>query len=428
MSTSRYILLILGTVAAASAPAASWTAGTGASGNPVPPSSIQRLLSYTQVPSVTRQVTRRTPYELTLHLTVDGRPIGIDRTGTCQYTVERYHNAPTRIGSIGQWSDGLPGAIALILPDQEGVVVELPNLCPGGWVHPGESAREVQAASPLIGAATLADYTPAVIWMRDVRHIDSFELYPSIQADPEAPLHVRVRDTSVSPPAPQAHPVSATPEEMALAERFGWTQFTNAHNVNYVAHIAYVDPESHWGKSTLAREFFSTQHHLLVLPPFNSPDVDPRYKSVEQDILHKALADDPIGNSVGIAAAYSFGMPPPRGSYNPDDEAYYEIPLARTTDGWVLNPKLRGVRIYYDYSEIQAVPGQRYFQTVIKRPGWEPYEPLTYAGVKLYPAMNSRQKRLYLERHPDVSRVTDGTLFDPKTGALIHVGYAEISR
>lgn len=381
-----------------------------------------------QVPSVSTEVTRRTPYELTVHLTVDGRPMEIDRAGMCQYTVQRYHNAPTRIGSIGQWTDGLPGATALILPDREGIVIELPNLCPGAPARAGESDREVRAASPLIATATLAHYIPAAIWIRDVRHIDSFELYPSIQAAADAPLHVRVSNIGVSPPAAARHPVSARPEEVALAQRFGWTQLANAHNVNYVAHVAYVYPQSRWGESTLAREFFATQRHLFVLPPFNSPGIDPRYKSVGQDIWHRALADDPVGNSVGIAAGYTFGLPPLRGSYNTDDQAYYEVPMAHVGNNWVLDPKLRGIRIYYDYSEIQPVPGERYFRTAIKRPGWGPDAPLTYEGVTLYPAMNSRQKRLYLQRHPDIARVTDGTLFDPRTRVLIRVGYAEISR
>lgn len=381
-----------------------------------------------QVPSVSTEVTRRTPYELTIHLTVDGRALSIDRTGTCRYTVQRYHDAPTRIGSIGQWADGLPGAIALVLPDREGVVIELPNLCPGAPPHAGESDRELRAASPLIAAATLAHYTPAAIWTRDVRHIDSFELYPSIQAAPDAPLHVRVSNIGVSAPATDSHPVSATQEELALAQRFGWTQLANAHNVNYVAHLAYVYPESRWGESALAREFFSTQRHLFVLPPYDAPGIDPKYKSVGEDVWHKALSDDPAGNSLGIGAGYVFGVPPLRGSYNEYDQAYYEVPLVRAGSDWVLAPKLRGVRIYYDYSEIQAVPGKRYFQTVIKRPGWGQYAPLTYEGVRLYPPMNSRQKRLYLQRHSDVSRVTDGTLFDPRTRVLIHVGYAEISR
>lgn len=381
-----------------------------------------------QVPSVSTDITRRTPYELTIHLTVDGRPMTADRTGMCQYTVQRFHDAPTRIGSIGRWADDLPGAIALVLPDQEGVVIELPNLCPGAPAHPGESDRELQAASPLIAAATLAHYTPAAIWIPDVRHIDSFELYPSIQAAPDAPLHVRVSNIGVSSPAANSHPPPATPGEAALARRFGWTQLANAHDVNYVAHVAYVFPESRWGRSPLAKEFFATQHHLFVLPPFNSSGIDPRYKSVLEDIWHRADSDDPVGNSVGIAAGYMFGLPPLRGSYNEYDQAYYEVPLARAGSGWVLDPKRRGIRIYYDYSEIQPVPGQRYFQTVVKCPGWGPDAPLTYGGIKLYPAMNDRQKRLYLQRHPDVSTVTDGTLFDPRTRVLIRVGYAEISR
>ncbi|HEX5208327.1 MAG TPA: hypothetical protein VFW10_11115 [Steroidobacteraceae bacterium] len=385
-------------------------------------------VAYAQVPTVSTEVTRRTPYELTIHLIVDGRPMNLDRMGMCQYTVQRYHDAPTLIGSIGGWADGLPGAVALILPDQEGVVIELPNLCPGVVPRPGESNKEVQAASPLIAAATLVHYTPGAIWIRDVRRIDSFELYPSIQAASEAPLHVRVSNISVCPPEIDSHPVPATPGEAALAQRFGWTQLTNAHNVNYVAHVAYVYPESRWGESTLAREFFATQHQFFVLPPFNAPGIDPRYKSVGRDIWQRALSDDPVGNSIGAAVGSIFGMPPLRGSYNEYDQAYYEVPLVRAGSTWVLNPKLRGVRIYYDYSEIQRVPGKQYFQTVIKRPGWGPDAPLTYEGVKLYAAMNSRQKRLYLQRHPDVSKVTVGTLFDPRVRVLIRVGLAEISR
>lgn len=383
-------------------------------------SPVRNLLSHTQVPSVSTEVTQRAPYELIVHLVVDGHRLSIDRSGACEYAVHRYHNAPTRIESIGQWSDGLPGAIALILPDQEGVVVELPSLCPGVWAHSGELKRQVRATSPLIPSSTLAHYTPAAIWIRDVRHIDSFELYPSIETGPHARMHVRVRNIEVSSLATDSHPMTSTPQEIALAERFGWTQLADVHTT-YVAHAAYVLPVSDWRQDVIIRKYISKHRGILILPARASPEVMKVRRAIVSHINN-------IHARVGYAKGAVFGVPPLNGHYGPADTEYYEIPMIRNGRAWELDPRRRGIRLYYDYSEIKRATGERFYQTIVKCPDCGPDEPLTYKGIKLYPIMNGRRRKLYLESHAAVKSITDGSLFDPDASVLITVGYFEISR
>lgn len=49
-----------------------------------------------------------------------------------------------------------------------------------------------------------------------------------------------------------------------------------------------------------------------------------------------------------------------------------------------------------------------------------PRAPLTYNGIKLYPIMNDRERRLFLDSHKGVNHLLDGwSLFDPKAQILI---------
>lgn len=355
------------------------------------------------MPRVTSQIIAQAPYELTILLTVDGHPMTIDRSGVCSLVVTRYHNWPVPATSSWQWSDDIPYAAAVILPDHEGIVIQLPELC--FWPYRGETRRQERATPPLIDHVTLARTIPTVIWIKDVRHIDSFELYTSIKDGAVGPRHVWVNSISVTPPGVGLHPTPATSEEASLAKRFSLSHLEGG-NVNYVAHAAYVWPVSAWSKDPVALTYFAQHKGLLFVPARGSPQLESPDVASVYNILLKHLNVVP-----GVANA-----------------TLYEIPMVRRGNDWVLDPKLRGVRVYYDYSEVQRVPGQRYYRIVIKRPGWGTEAPLTYKGFKLFSPMYRRQRELYLQSHTDIKEVTDGRLFDPQSSVLIGVGVFEMSR
>ena len=354
------------------------------------------------MPRVSTKVLRRSPYELTVHLTVDGRPMTIDRPGVCSLVLTRYHNWPVPARSSWQWSDDIPYATAVILPDHEGVVIHLPELC--FWPQRGETGRQQRATAPLITQATLAQVIPTVIWTRDVRHIDSFELYTSIKTGRLGPRHVWVDSIGVRVPGSGSHPTPPTPEEVALAKRF--SNLTGG-GVNYVAHAAYVWPVSGWDQDPVARAYFARHKGLLFIPARGSPLVEPPDVANVYGILmkHRNVIHSGLANGI-----------------------LHEVPMVRQGNDWLLDPKLRGVEIYYAYSEAQRVPGQRYYRVVIKRAGGGTDAPLTYKGFKLFPPMNRRQRKRYLQSHTDVKQLTEGSLFDPEASVLIWVGSFEMSR
>ena len=356
------------------------------------------------MPRVSSKVLRRSQYELTIHLSVDGHPMTIDRTGVCSLILTRYHNWPVPARTSWQWSDDIPYATAVILPDHEGVVIQLPELC--FWPQRGQSGRQQRATAPLITQATLAQVVPTVIWTRDARHIDSFELYTSIKGGTIGPRHAWVSSISVRVPGPESHATPATADEAALANRFSLTHLAGG-GVNYVAHAAYVWPVSAWDEDPVARSYFARHPGLLFIPARGSPLVEPPDVANVYDVLMKHR------NVVHAGLAGSI---------------FYQVPMVRKGNDWVLDPKLRGVQIYYDYSEVQRVPGQRYYRVVVKRTGWGTEAPLTYKGFKLFAPMNGKQRKLYLQSHTDVKQVRDGRLFDPQASVLIGVGFFEMSR
>lgn len=355
-------------------------------------------------PRVISKVIRRSPYELSIHLTVNGHPLTLDRSGVCSLVVTRYHDWPVPARSSWQWSDDIPHAAAVILPDQEGFVIQLPELC--FWPRPGETGREQRAKPPLISQGTLDRFIPTVVWTRNARHIDSFEMYTAITGGALPSRHVRVNSIGVRAPGSQSHPIPATAAETALAERFN-SAYLNGAGATYVAHAAYVRPVSGWEKDLQARTYFARHGGLLFIPAPGSP-----------------LAEPPDVANVYRALSKHLNIV----DWGPAGAASYEVPMVLKGNDWVLDPSQRGVRIYYRYSEVQRVPGQRYYRIVIKRPGWGPEAPLLYKGFRLYPPMNGRQRTRYLQAHQDVRQVTDGRLFDPEASVLIGVGVFEMSR
>jgi len=358
---------------------------------------------YSNAPGVSSKVIKRTPYELIIHLMVDGHPMTFDRRGVCSLVVTRYHNWPTPARSSWQWSDDIPYAVAAILPDHEGVIIQLPELC--FWPYRGESGRQERATAPLISQAALARVIPQVIWTRDVRHIDSFELYTPIKSGVLGPRHAWINSISVRVPDSESHPTAATPEEVALAQRFSLSHLGGG-GVDYVAHAAYVWPVSAWDKDPVARTYFSKHKRLLFIPARGSPLVE----------------SSDVANVYGALLRHVTVVP---GLAN---AVLYEVPMVREGDDWVLDPTRRGVRTYYEYSEVQPVPGQRYYRTVVKRAGWGTEAPLTYKGFKLFAPMYRRQRERYLQSHTDIKQIMEGRLFDPEASALIGVGIFEMSR
>ncbi len=356
------------------------------------------------MPRVSSKVLKRSPYELTIHLTVDGRPMTIDRTGVCSLILTRYHNWPVPSRTSWQWSDDIPYATAVILPDREGVVIQLPELC--FWPQRGQTGRQERATAPLITQATLAQFIPTVIWIRDAHHVDSFELYTPSKGGTRGPRHAWVNSISVRLPGSESHTTPATPDETALANRFSLTHLASG-SVNYVAHAAYVWPVAAWDKDPVARTYFARHKGLLFIPAPGSPLVEPPDVANVYGVLLKHRNIGRLGLAGGIS---------------------YEVPMVFKGGAWVLDPKLRGVEIYYDYSEVQQVPGQRYYHIVVKRAGWGTEAPLAYKGFTLFPPMYARQRKRYLQTHADVKQITDGRLFDPEASVLIGVGFFEMSR
>lgn len=377
-------------------------------------------------------------YELAIHLTVDGQQELIDRIGRCHYGPSSTGGAVQALETgkysssleVPSWDDGFPGAVGLILQNHAAVVVELPNLCPG-MNFSGKTNWEIKHTSPLLTDLP-SWYRPAVIWIKDVRQVDSFELYPSIARSSDAPMHVRITDIRVRALKQKQRVSSGTPQETALAQQFGWRQRNDTPSNTYVAQAAIVVPESAFDMDPFLREFFASQKHIIILPSASAQGTVPTYKAALDHIAH----DRKLGFCGGAFGASSFlsnsAVDLKLWNYA-TCLSYYEIPMRRKGDDWVLDPQSQGVRYYsawrtlvMDDARDAANPGHPYLRN-------SPFcgvcqMPLSYGGVTLYPAMNAREKRLYLMTHPGLSEITDGMIFDPQAKVVIWLAHLQFDR
>lgn len=280
------------------------------------------------------QLIKKVPYVVKVRMTVDGKSMQAVRKGACLHYERHYGPNPAGITKNDYWIDQPPAVVAVVKPDHEGIVVLLPVLCTYPAFNKTKWTDQPDVNSPVIRLGK--NYVPAVIWIRDVRHFDHFQLYPSIQAGPEAPLHVRVNRVEVGTYSNNAHIPAPTEDEISLENRFGSDSFNAVSDQKfYVAHVAYVLPKTFWGHDTYLRKYFSRIKTLKVI---------------------KASATDKVSESVirhfmGITNLHGdrYGEPPLRGSYLPSDMDYYEIPMVKQNGVWRLAKECRGIRFYKEF-------------------------------------------------------------------------------
>ena len=319
-------------------------------------------------------VTKTYPYEIAIKMDVDGNPITIDRGGTCSYHVDSMMHASGSSSGVSYWkSDLSSGSVATVLPNGSAVIVELPSPCSGSGSVSGSDT-----SSPLSNLPTA--YVPVTIWIRDIRNFDGFELYPSIGGNIPAAVHVHVVNVVIRKPASNAELQQPTAEELTLANRFGWNTFPNTSpdQTEFMANAAYVLPKSFWSKDKILNEFFSAQTHLVVV---DSNDPDP----ASQEIIRRYVVLLNLTPS-GV----EWGMPPLSiGQFNEQFTNFYEIPVVKNGNDWVLDRDLKGVRFYNDVGT-----------------SGKSINALTYKGIKL----------------------TRGILYDPETQELVGQGLFRIYR